>query len=154
VTVVAQATLENPPLSGEIDVVQRLTDLPLGIVAPAHSHPGPNFNVVYQGEIILNMAGTARTYRTGDSWVELAGVVHDAVGTSPATARVLNSALVPRGASVAIPAQPSAAAQPPAPVQLPSMLPRTGELPPGALVPVLLGLALLVGGRLLHRRPD
>jgi quercetin dioxygenase-like cupin family protein len=126
-TVVAQATLESPQAPGPLDVVQRVTDLPAGGVVAQHTHPGPNFNILLQGQLALDMQGTTTTFKAGDSWVEPANVVHGASNTGATTARIMGAALVPRGAPVAAPAQQPAgpAAQPAAPAPAPVQLPRS-----------------------------
>jgi hypothetical protein len=148
-----------------MDVVQRVNDLPVGGVVPQHTHPGPNFNILVQGQIVLNMQGTANNFKPGDSWVEPPDVVHGGNNTGSTPARTVGSALVPRGAPVATPVQQPAAAAPAAaqpapaaparpaaapPAQVPGQLPKTGDLPLPA-VPGLLGLGLLTGGAMLRR---
>src|SRR5918911_2126278 len=76
VTLAAQGALENPQAPTPMDVVQRVTDLPVGGVVPQHTHPGPNFSMLLQGQIVLNMQGTANNFKAGDSFVEPANAVH------------------------------------------------------------------------------
>ena len=87
-TVAAQAVLENLQPGAPLDVVQRVTDLPVGGAIAPHTHPGPNLNVLLQGQVVLNMQGTAQDYRAGDGWVEPAGVVHGGANTGPTTVRL------------------------------------------------------------------
>jgi quercetin dioxygenase-like cupin family protein len=123
-TVTALATLPAPQAPEPLDVVQRLTDLPVGGVVPYHTHPGPNFNILLQGRIVLDMEGMAHTYTADDNWVEPANLVHGGSNTGSTTARIVGSALVPRGAPVAIPAQqPAAPAVQPPPVAKPAIAP-------------------------------
>jgi quercetin dioxygenase-like cupin family protein len=137
-TVAAQAVLEDLQPGAPLDVVQQVTDLPAaGAIAP-HTHPGPNLSVLLQGQVVLDMQGTARAYRAGDDWVEPAGVVHGGANTGPTTARLLGSALVPRGAPVATPAPGR------------PQLPRTGHPPAAAAPAALIGIGLVLGG-FVHR---
>jgi quercetin dioxygenase-like cupin family protein len=175
-TVAGQGVLENPQAPAPMDVVQRVTDLPAGAVVAQHTHPGPNFNVLVQGQIVLNMQGAANNFKVGDSWVEPPNVVHGGNNTGTTTARIVGSALVPRGAPVATPAQqpgaappaaaPAPAAAPPAaqptaaptrpagaaPAQVPGQLPRTGGSQWPVLPMGLVGFVIVASGALLRRR--
>jgi LPXTG-motif cell wall-anchored protein len=171
--------LENPQAPAPMDVVQRVTDLPAGALVAPHTHPGPNFNLLLQGQLVLDMHGMAHTYQAGDNWVEPADVVHDGRNTGATTARIMGSALVPRGAPVVIPAQqpavpaaqpkpgapkpgpPAAPAQAPkpvaspaaAPAQAPRALPRTGDAENWAIGGLAVaGLVLLGAGMAARRR--
>ena len=118
-TVAAQAILPGPQAPEPLDVVQRVTDLPAGGVVPLHTHPGPNFNILLEGQIVLDMEGMAHSFAASDSWVEPANLVHGGRNTGSTTARLVGSALVPRGAPVATPAQQPAAPAQPAPAAKP-----------------------------------
>lgn len=171
-TVVAQAILETPQAPATLDVVQRVTDLPAGAIVAQHTHPGPNFNILLQGQIVFNMQGADHSFKAGDSWEEPPNVVHGASNTGSMTARAVGAALVPRGGPVATPAQqpgatppatvpgpvagqtaPAAPTRPAAgqPAQVPAQLPRTGELPAPAIPVLLLGIGFLLGGDLMRR---
>jgi len=123
-TVAAQAILPTPQAPEPLDVVQRVTDLPVGGVVPLHTHPGPNFNLLLQGQLRIDMGGMAHAVTANDSWVEPANLVHGVSNTGSTTVRVVGSALVPRGAPVATPAQqPAAPAAQPAPAPKPVVAP-------------------------------
>jgi quercetin dioxygenase-like cupin family protein len=100
---VAEARFEADGQPVELDVVHRLMDLGPGAVA-AHTHPGPNFVLVLEGDLTLDLDGVAHHYTAGDSWVEPANAVHGA-SAGPAPVRIVTSTLVPRGAPAATPAQ-------------------------------------------------
>jgi quercetin dioxygenase-like cupin family protein len=125
-TVVAQATLPTPRESGPLEVIQRLVELPPGAVGLPHTHPGPNLNVVLQGQFALNMEGRTQAFTSNDSWVEPANVVHGGSNTGSTTTRIVANALVPLGAAFATPAQQTGAQPPPsakpaiAPAQVPA----------------------------------
>jgi quercetin dioxygenase-like cupin family protein len=157
-TMVAQATFETPQTTATFDVVQRGIDLPAGASIAPHSHPGPNFTMLVQGQATLSIQGTTTNFKAGESWAEPPNVVHSGSNAGATTTRAVSVALVPRGAPATTPAQEPGPTQPtstptPAPVratappaQLPAQLPRTGDLPiPGNSV-ALIGIGLLLGG--------
>jgi quercetin dioxygenase-like cupin family protein len=125
-SVAAQATLPAPQVSEPLEVIQRLVELPAGGVGPPHTHPGPNLNIVLQGQFALNMGGTTQTFTANDSWVEPANLVHGGSNAGSTTTRIVANALVPLGAAFATPAQqttaqPSPSAKPAAaPAQVPA----------------------------------
>jgi quercetin dioxygenase-like cupin family protein len=45
-------------------------DFPPGSVAYRHVHPGPGIRRILHGELTIERAGDARTYRAGESWLE------------------------------------------------------------------------------------
>jgi quercetin dioxygenase-like cupin family protein len=161
-TVLAQAQSDGSGVPAVFDVVQRVTEIAPGGAIPMHTHPGPNFVILLQGQMTLNMDGMApQTFRVGDNWVEPANVVHGATNSGSEPVRFVGSVLVPRGAPASTPAaQPAAAAAPavapapaaaPAPAQAPRQLPRTGELATGASSALVLGFMLLAGGAVARR---
>jgi quercetin dioxygenase-like cupin family protein len=140
-TVAAQAILEGPRPAAPMDVVHRVSDLPVGAAIAPHAHPGPNLNILLQGQVVLNMQGVAHPFAAAESWVEPAGVVHGGANTGATTARLVGSALVPRGAPVA------------APAPVAGQLPRTGGPPAPGGAAVLIGLGLVLGGVVRRLRP-
>jgi quercetin dioxygenase-like cupin family protein len=167
-TTVAQSRVDSPALPAQYDIIHRLIEIAPGATAPMHTHPGPNFAILVEGSLTLNMEGMApMSFRAGDTWMEPANVVHGGTATSSTTVRLLASALVPRGAPFSVAAQPAPAAAQPAPAaqparpaapaaaapaQVPRQLPRTGEIPFPLLPATLAGLALAAGGALARRR--
>jgi quercetin dioxygenase-like cupin family protein len=115
-----ETRVEAPDLSGPRDVIQTVQDLPPNVFAAPHTHPGPNFAVLVQGQVTLTRApGGDSNYVAGDSWIEAANLLHWAqFGDSGAYQ--YTATVVPSGAPRAIPAAaPAPAAPAPAPAQVP-----------------------------------
>ena len=103
---VVETRIEAPGLDGPRDMIQRYLELPAGVVVPPHTHPGPNFNTLIEGEILLVIEGTDQPHTAGDTWIEPANVVHfGQVG--PNGARLITATLVPATAPQAVPANPA-----------------------------------------------
>ena len=164
---VSRTAVTDPP--AQLDVVQRLTEIAPGASVPAHTHPGPNVATALEGDLTLNIAGTApQGFKTGDNWVEPANVAHGVTNIGSTTVRIVTSTLVPKGAPVSALAQQVPGAQPApvaaqpgsaapgrpvasAPAQVPGQLPRTGGLSLPQISTMLVGFALLAGGLAFRR---
>src|SRR2546423_15602134 len=65
---VIETRLEAPGLDGPRDVVQRVLQLPAGSVVTPHTHPGPNFRTLIEGDVTLNLPVTDQPQHAGDSY--------------------------------------------------------------------------------------
>jgi quercetin dioxygenase-like cupin family protein len=118
---VVETRIESPALDGPRDMIQRYLELPAGVVVPPHTHPGPNFNTLVEGDLVLTIEGVDQPHHAGDTWIEPTNVVHfGQVG--PNGARLLTATLVPAAAPQSVPANPAG-------LNVPS-----GSPPPPALV--------------------
>ena len=130
--------------AGAYEVAHTLLDFAPGAETPPHTHPGQVVATVLAGEITFTTQGTTTVYKTGETFVELPGVVGQArnVGSVPATVKGVY--LLPKGAPLSVPVAPAG-------------LPNTGagggsdRLPVGWVV-LAVGAGLAVGGGLLKRR--
>ena len=130
--------------AGAYEVAHTLLDFAPGAETPPHTHPGQVIATVLAGEITFTTGGTTTVYTTGESFVELPGVVGQARNAGGAPAAVKAVYLLPKGAPLSTP------------VTTPG-LPATGAggtaqrsaLP---LVALLLGTLLLAGGWGVRRR--
>ena len=115
-----ETRVEAPDLSGPRDVIQTVQDLPPDAFAGPHTHPGPQFAVLVEGQVTLTRApGGDSNYVAGDAWFEAANLLHWAQ-FGPGGAYQYAAAVVPSGAPRAIPAAaPAPAAPAPAPAQVP-----------------------------------
>src|SRR5215467_724191 len=120
----------NPP-QGPTDVVQLVLEFAPGSFTPAHTHPGPTFVTVLEGELTRRVEGTQETFGTGQGWVE-PGRVHAAGNTTDASARVLVTAVIPAGAPLTTIAATGATAQVTPGPRTVAMSRRPLETPPGA----------------------
>ena len=62
-----------------------------------HSHNGPSYNTVLEGEVTLRIGDVERTFGVGEGWVDKPGVVHTAGNQGTVPARFLASFVVSRG---------------------------------------------------------
>ena len=144
--------------TGSLDVFQRVVAFEPGQAMSVHSHPGPLFATVVEGEIEMRLPEGVRTFRAGDTWIEPVNVAHTGSNIGGTRAVAIFVALLPRGATMTIPAQSatgSAAPAAPSPASTgqsgaaPATLPQTGEIPIGLLT--LVASAFLGAGLGLRR---
>ncbi len=62
--------IAGAPGPGEWVVRCDRVDFPPGGIAYRHVHPGPGIRRILHGELTIDREGAARTYRTGESWLE------------------------------------------------------------------------------------
>ena len=117
-----------PELDGPRDMIQRYLELPANVVVPPHTHPGPNFNTLIEGDVILTIEGVDQEFHAGDTWIEPANVVHfGQVG--PNGARQISATLVPANAPQAVPASPDGLNVPSGPAPPPAIAEARIEAP-------------------------
>jgi len=140
--------VSNPP--AVFDTINLVLDFAPGASTPLHSHGGQGIVTVLEGELVHRPeGGEERRLRPGESFLETPGHAHIAANESGANARVLFTALLPKGAQLTT---VQSAPQSPAP---PAALPKTGEHPAASehlWVVVLAGAGLLAAGWLLRRK--
>lgn len=102
-TVRHKVMLEVAQSPDQFDLVQMVLDFPPGAWTPLHSHGGQTFNMVLAGEITLRENGGERIIKTGETWSDAAGVVHEAGNAGDAPARVSALFLLPQGAKLTTP---------------------------------------------------
>jgi quercetin dioxygenase-like cupin family protein len=148
--VVYRATMEvsNPPAA--FDTINLVLDFAPGASTPLHSHGGQGIVTVLEGELVHRPeGGEERRLRPGESFPETPGHPHIAANDSGANARVLFTALLPKGAQLTtVQSTPQSLAPPAA-------LPKTGEHPAASehlWVAVLASAGLLAAGWLLRRK--
>jgi quercetin dioxygenase-like cupin family protein len=125
---VIETRITSPDLDGPRDMIQRVLEIPPGTVVPPHTHPGPNFNTLVEGEITLTIEGADQPKHAGDTWIEPAGVVHfGQVG--PNGARLITATLVPANAPQAVPADPTGLPVPSGPPPPPALVEKRIEAP-------------------------
>ena len=148
-TVVYQTTMKvtNPPAA--FDLINIVLDFAPGAGTPIHYHDARGIVTVLKGEIVQQPAGGAeQRLRAGQSFLESPGRRHRVANPTRANARILFTALLPKGAHLTtVPGTPQTPAQP-------GTLPDTGARPPSSIawLGVIVGASLLVGGRRLRRR--
>jgi quercetin dioxygenase-like cupin family protein len=87
---------DAPP---EAEVIQIILDFEPGAFTPPHTHGGPGFVTVLEGEMTRRIDGVDETFRAGEGWIE-PGVVHQAGNLTDTKATVLFVCLLPPGAQL------------------------------------------------------
>jgi quercetin dioxygenase-like cupin family protein len=75
-------------------------DIPAGAATGRHTHPTPRFVYVLEGSVILEIDGKPpQTFRSGEAFAELPGVVHNFRNASASDpAKALGFQVAPKGA--------------------------------------------------------
>ena len=88
------------------EVVQAVAELPPGVAAGRHTHPGEEVGYLMEGTLTLMVEGKPPVIvKAGESFFVPAGVVHDGKNEGSATAKVLATYIVEKGKPLASPAQ-------------------------------------------------
>jgi quercetin dioxygenase-like cupin family protein len=96
--------LMTEPLTGSPDKQVVLVDVtwPPGSALGWHTHPGDEYATVVAGEFKLRSEGGAwKTYKTGESFHNNAGVVHEAKNDGTVPARTIQTYVVAKDQPVA-----------------------------------------------------
>ena len=80
-----------------------------------HSHPGPVFATVVEGEIEMQMPYGRSRYQAGESWPEPINTYHSGSNPGSTPALVVFTSLLPRGAAMSSPKPPKVSRPAPAP---------------------------------------
>lgn len=86
----------------EYALLTMIMDFPSGAGVPSHFHGGYVSVTVLSGEMTLRHNDTEKVLKTGESWTENPGDIHEVVNKG-ASARVAVSMLLPKGAEVTTP---------------------------------------------------
>lgn len=93
----------DPPQ--QFQLVQQVLDFAPGAWTASHSHGGLAFVTVAQGTVTQFGDGKETTFKTGDTWTETAGHVHQAGNATSAPSRTLVTFLLAPGAVQTTPQQ-------------------------------------------------
>lgn len=83
-------------------LLNMILEFPSGAGLPTHYHGGYVLVTVLSGEMTLRHGDTEKIMKTGESWTENPGDIHEVVNKG-ASARVSVSMLLPKGAEVTTP---------------------------------------------------
>ena len=90
---------------GNLEVVLGLAEIPPGVAAGRHTHPGVETGYILQGSASMEIEGeTPKLVKAGDSYSIPAGKVHDAKTVGDQPVRVLATYVVEKGKPLASPA--------------------------------------------------
>jgi len=102
---IKRSILQRFDLGTDREVVTAIAEIPPGMAAGRHYHPGPETSYVVEGSASLEVEGEVpRVVRAGDSFAIPAGKIHDAhvVGDKPV--KVLATYIIEKGKPLATPA--------------------------------------------------
>src|ERR1700712_2687779 len=85
------------------EAVTAKVDIPQGLSAGKHTHPGEEVAYVMEGTLQVEIEGATKTVKAGEPFLIPAGKVHDAknIGSGPAT--VIATYIVEKGKPLATP---------------------------------------------------
>ena len=99
-TVLQQADLSVPGR----EVVQAIAEIPGGVAAGRHTHPGEEIGYVLEGTVVVEIDGKpAATLTAGQHFLIPAGRIHNATNKGTALAKVLATYVVEKGKPLATP---------------------------------------------------
>jgi quercetin dioxygenase-like cupin family protein len=88
------------------EVVQAVAEIPGGMNAGRHTHPGEEVGYLLEGSLTLMVEGKPPvTIKPGESFFVPAGVVHDGRAEGSGVVKVLATYIVEKGKPLASPAQ-------------------------------------------------
>ena len=77
------------------EIVQVLTEIPVGVESGWHTHPGEEVGYIVAGTVEMRVAGEATlTLQAGDGFLIRPGQPHNAVDVGPGTGRMLSTYVV------------------------------------------------------------
>ena len=86
------------------EVVQAIAEIPPGVAAGRHTHPGEEVGYVLEGTVLVEIDGKpAATLKAGQAFIIPAGAIHNATNKSGAGAKVLATYIIEKGKPVATP---------------------------------------------------
>jgi quercetin dioxygenase-like cupin family protein len=87
------------------EAVTAKVELPAGVTAGRHTHPGEEIGYVLEGTVVIELEGVSKTLKAGDVFAVPAGKVHNATNTSSAPATIVSTYVVEKGKPLATPAK-------------------------------------------------
>jgi quercetin dioxygenase-like cupin family protein len=103
---IKRTILHRMDTEGGREVVIGIAEIPAGMAAGRHTHPGVESGVVLSGSASLEIEGeTPKLLREGDTYAILAGKVHDAKAVGDHPVKVLATYIVEKGKPFASPAK-------------------------------------------------
>jgi quercetin dioxygenase-like cupin family protein len=84
------------------EIVQVLTEIPVGVESGWHTHPGEEVGYILAGTVEMQVEGEpTRILHTGDGFLIPPGMPHDARDLGPGTGRMLSTYVVEVGKPLA-----------------------------------------------------
>lgn len=93
-----EAQFPDITIDGMFTELVRVIDFPPGSGTGLHTHGGNTFILMIDGALTLRQDGTDTVYETGESWMEVPGIVHEAFNAGDTPARCIAVYLLPMAA--------------------------------------------------------
>lgn len=88
------------------EVVQAIAEIPEGVAAGRHTHPGEEVGYILQGTVVVEIDGKPPvTLKAGDPFLIPAGRIHDARNVGSGASRMLSTYVIEKGKPLATPAR-------------------------------------------------
>lgn len=104
-TTVLKSTFPAADAPQQFQLIQQVVDFPPGAWTPPHFHGGLVFVTIAKGQVTQFSDGKDTTYKTGETWTETPGHVHQAGNLTSEPSRDLATFLLPLGAQQTTPQQ-------------------------------------------------
>lgn len=102
---IKRTPLQKVDFPAGFETVTAIAELPVGVAAGRHTHPGAETGYVIEGELELLIEGKeAVKVKAGESYQIPAGTIHDAKATGDKPLKVLGVYIIPKGEPLAKPA--------------------------------------------------
>jgi quercetin dioxygenase-like cupin family protein len=85
------------------EAVTGKAEIPAGIAAGAHTHPGEEIGYVLEGTVTIELDGTKKTLKAGDTFAIPAGKVHNAINAGQTQVTIVSTYIVEKGKPLATP---------------------------------------------------
>jgi quercetin dioxygenase-like cupin family protein len=98
----AQVAFRGTPMAGPLQLYQSLIEFAPGASIPTHTHPGPGYTIVLEGQITRQVFGatsSVKIYNPGESYVENPNEPHSVANTALGTTVIAGTFLLPKGAA-------------------------------------------------------
>ncbi len=92
---ISESRFDASQRPAQFELIQLILDFPPGAWTPAHSHGGPAYVTVLQGEMTYREQDRERMVRAGESWTEPPGTIGAAGNSGSQTARIMVTFLLP-----------------------------------------------------------
>jgi quercetin dioxygenase-like cupin family protein len=102
---IKRTPLQTVDFPAGYNVVSAIAEIPAGVCAGRHTHPGVESSYVMEGTAVIKVAGQPDlTVKAGDSFQVPAGVPHDGCTSAGAGVKILATYIIEKGKPLATPA--------------------------------------------------
>lgn len=91
-------------LAGHEAVTAR-ADIPAGVSAGRHTHPGEEIGYVLEGTVTIEINGASKTLKAGEAFFIPANTVHNATNGTTSSVSIISTYVVEKGKPLATPAK-------------------------------------------------